>query len=90
MWQLKTLMKIETRGSSLSPRPSSRGGAAEVTMLIMPSAGATMTPSRIGVTRGGSRKNSTHQMVRTVPNQPSGVHTQNRKIVTSAKMPMNG
>ena len=55
-WQSNTLMKIEMRGSGLSPRPSSRGGTAVVIWLMRPSAGATTRPSRTGVTRGGSRK----------------------------------
>jgi hypothetical protein len=49
-------MKIEMRGKGVVPRPSSRGGGAVVIWLIIPSAGATMRPSRTGVTRGGSRK----------------------------------
>ena len=44
--------------STGSPRicDSFRGGAAVVIWLIRPSAGATTSPSRTGVTRGGSRK----------------------------------
>ena len=55
-WQSKTLINIEIRGNGFSPSPSSRGGAALVTWLTRPSAGATTRPSRTGVTRGGSRK----------------------------------
>ena len=43
-WQLNTLMKIEIRGSGLSPRPSSAGGIASVTIDTRPSAGATRCP----------------------------------------------
>jgi len=89
-WQLNTLMKIEIRGSGLSPRPSSAGGSTCVIIEIRPSAGATTMPSRTGVTRTGSRKNSAHQIVSKVPIQPSGVHSQNRSRLTSAKPPMNG
>ena len=56
MWQSNTLMKIETRGSGRSPSSSSFGGTALTTWLTRPSAGATMMPSRTGVTRAGSRK----------------------------------
>ena len=56
MWQSNTLMKIEMRGSGAAPRPSSGGGATVMTWLMRPSAGATTSPSRTGVTRGGSRK----------------------------------
>src|SRR6516164_6358003 len=90
IWQLNTLMKIEMRGSGLSPRPSSAGGTACAIIEMRPSAGATTMPSRTGVTRTGSRKNSAHQMVNTVPIQPSGAQIQNRNRLTSAKPPMNG
>src|SRR5262249_56337477 len=52
--------------------------------------GGSTRPSGVGVTRLGSRKNSAHQIVSTVPIQPSGDHSQNRIRLTSAKMPMNG
>ena len=55
-WQSNTLMKIETRGSGRSPRPSSIGGTALMILLTRPSAGDTTIPSRTGVTRTGSRK----------------------------------
>src|SRR5882724_7457971 len=55
-----------------------------------PSAGATTMPSRTGVTRTGSRKNSAHQTVSKVPIQPSGVQIQNRIKLPSAKPPING
>src|SRR5262245_43916757 len=83
-------MKIETRGKARSPRLSSGGGTALMILLTRPSAGATTKPSRVGVTRSGSRKNNAHQIVITVPIQPSGDHSQNRIKLTSAKMPMNG
>ena len=89
-WQLNTLMKIDTRGSGRSPRPSSCGGAALTTAEMRPSAGATTMPSRTGVTRTGSRKNSAHQIVSTVPIQPSGAQTRNRIRLASAKVPTNG
>ena len=89
-WQLNTLMKIEMRGSGLSPRPSSAGGNTCVIIEMRPSAGATTMPSRTGVTRTGSRKNNAHQIVSTVPIQPSGVQIQNRIRLASAKPPMNG
>ncbi len=89
-WQLNTLMKIEMRGSGLSPRPSSAGGSTCVTIDMRPSAGATTMPSRTGVTRTGSRKNSAHQTVSNVPIQPSGVQIQNRIRLASAKPPING
>jgi hypothetical protein len=59
-------------------------------MEMRPSAGETTTPSRTGVTRTGSRKNSAHQMVSTVPIQPNGVQIQNKIRLASAKPPMNG
>src|SRR5262245_2951540 len=90
MWQLNTFMKIETRGSARSPRLSSAGGTAWMILLTRPSAGATTSPSRVGVTRSGSRKNSAHQTVSTVPIQPSGDHSQNKSRLASANMPMNG
>src|SRR5438552_599451 len=80
-WQLNTLMKIETRINGLSPRPSSAGGSTCVIMEMRPSAGATTMPSRTAVTRTGSRKNSAHQTVSTVPIQPSGVLIQNDDLV---------
>jgi hypothetical protein len=83
-------MNIEMRGSGLSPRPSSAGGNTCVTIEMRPSAGATTMPSRTGVTRTGSRKNSAHQMVSNVPIQPSGVQIQNRIRLARAKPPMNG
>src|SRR6266581_1818339 len=83
-------MKIETRGKARSPRLSSAGGTALMILLMLPSAGATTSPSRVGVTRSGSRKNSAHQIVSTVLIQPSGDHSQNRSRLASAKMPMNG
>ena len=89
-WQLNTLMKIDTRGSGASPRPSSAGGSTCVTIEMRPSAGATTMPSRTGVTRTGSRKNSAHQTVSSVPIQPSGGQIQNRIRLTRAKPPMNG
>src|SRR5579885_457028 len=90
MWQSNTLIKIEIRGSGVDPRPNSCGGDRVVIWLTRPSAGATTKPSRTGVTRGGSRKKKAHQIVSTVPIQPSGVHSQNRDRATSAKAPMNG
>ena len=89
-WQLNTLMKIEMRGSGRSPRPSSAGGMTCVTIETRPSAGATTMPSRSGVTRTGSRKNSAHHTVSTVPIQPSGLQIQNSTRLASAKPPMNG
>src|SRR5689334_18673608 len=89
-WQLNTLMKIETRSSGRSPRPSSAGGIAFTIIETRPSAGETTMPSRTGVTRIGSRKNSAHQIVSTVPIQPSGVQIQNRIRLASAKPPMKG
>src|SRR5580693_1024314 len=83
-------MKIEIRGSGRSPRPSSAGGSTCVTIETRPSAGATTMPSRTGVTRTGSRKNSAHQSVSKTPIQPSGVQIQNRIRVASAKPPING
>ena len=83
-------MKIEMRGSGLSPSPSSAGGSTCATIETRPSAGDTTMPSRTGVTRTGSRKNSAHQTVSTVPIQPSGVQIQNRIRLASAKPPMNG
>ena len=45
-----------TRVSGASPRPSSAGGTAGTIIDTRPSAGLTTSPSRTGVTRGGSRK----------------------------------
>ena len=56
MWQSNTLMKIDTRGNCFSLKPISTGGTASTIWLTRPSAGATMSPSRTGVTRCGSRK----------------------------------
>ena len=89
-WQLNTLMKIEMRGSGRSPRPSSAGGSTCAIIETRPSAGDTTMPSRTGVTRTGSRKNSAHQIVSSVPIQPSGVQIQNRIRLASAKPPMKG
>ena len=89
-WQLNTLMKIEIRVSGLSPRPSSAGGSTCAIIETRPSAGATTMPSRTGVTRTGSRKNSAHHTVRSEPIQPSGVQIQNRIRLASAKPPMKG
>src|SRR5262245_5541783 len=90
MWQLNTFMKIETRGSARSPRLSSAGGTAWMILLTRPSAGATTSPSRVGVTRSGSRKNNAHQIVRTVAIQPSGDHSKNNSRLARANPPMNG
>ena len=90
MWQSNTLMKMETRSIGAAPRPSSCGSAIVVIWLTRPSAGATTRPSRTGVTRGGSRKNSVHQTVSKVPIQPSGVQIQNSTRLASAKAPMKG
>src|SRR3954466_3494149 len=49
-------MKIEMRGSGRLLSPSSGGGTALTTRLTRPSAGATTSPSRHGVTRAGTRK----------------------------------
>ena len=51
-----------------------------------------VTPVRDGivVTRTGSRKNSAHQTVSSVPIQPSGVQIQNSTRLASAKPPMKG
>ena len=46
--------------------------------------------SRNGVTRCGSRKNKAHQIVKTVPIQPSGVQIQKKMRLASAKPPMKG
>ena len=89
-WQLNTLMKTEMRGSGRSPRPSSAGGKTCAIMETRPSAGDTTMPSRTGVTRTGSRKNSAHQTVKAVPIQPSGVQIQNRIRLTAANAPMKG
>src|SRR5262245_19267681 len=89
-WQLNTLMKIDTRGSGAVPRPSSAGGTALTTRLTIPSAGATTMPSRTGVTRTGSRKKKAHHAVTMVAIQPSGDHTQNSTMLSTAKAPMNG
>ena len=89
-WQLNTLMKIEMRGNGVVPSPSSAGGTTIDTIETRPSAGDTTMPSRYGVVRTGSRKNSAHQTVRTVPIQPSGGQIQNATRLTSAKPPMKG
>src|SRR5262249_51811784 len=89
-WQLNTLMKIDTRGNGLSPSPSSAGGSACTTIDTRPSAGDTTMPSRTGVTRTGSRKNNAHQIVSTLPIQPSGGQIQNRPRRASAKPPRKG
>ena len=89
-WQLNTLMNTEMRGSGRSPSPSSAGGSAMVIIETRPSAGDTTSPSRTGVTRTGSRKNSAHHTVRMVPIHPSGDHSQNRTRLASAKPPMKG
>jgi len=88
--QLNTLMKIETRINGLSPRPSSAGGSTCVIMEDAAIGWRHPMPSRTAVTRTGSRKNSAHQTVSTVPIQPSGVQIQNRIRLASAKPPMNG
>ena len=89
-WQSNTLMKTETRGSGVVPSASSGGGTALTTRLTRPSAGEMTRPSPIGVTRGGSRKKYAHHSVSTVPSQPSGVQSQNRTRLASAKPPMKG
>src|ERR1051325_1402513 len=89
-WQSNTLMKIETRVSGFTPRPSSAGGTALMMRLTRPSAGATTMPSRTGVTRGGSRKKEAHHPVNRVPIQPSGDQIQKRTRLSSAKAPMKG
>ena len=83
-------MKIEMRGNGLSPSPNSCGGTACTTIETRPSAGATTMPSRNGVTRFGSRKNSAHQTVSKVPIQPSGVQIRKKIRLASAKPPMKG
>ena len=47
-------------------------------------------PSRIGVTRSGLRKKSAHQIVSSVPIQPSGVQIQNKMRLANAKPPTKG
>jgi hypothetical protein len=89
-WQLNTLMKIEMRGSGRRRARVRPAGTCIDHRLTRPSAGATTMPSRTGVTRTGSRKNSAHQTVSSVPIQPSGVQIQNRIRLASAKPPMNG
>ena len=49
-------MKTLTRVSGSAPSPSSAGGTAGAIIETTPSAGLTTSPSRAGVTRGGSRK----------------------------------
>ena len=55
-WQSKTFMKTLTRVRGSAPSPSSAGGTAGAIIETTPSAGLTTSPSRAGVTRGGSRK----------------------------------
>ena len=55
-WQSNTFMKMLIRVRAAGPSPRSAGGAAGAIIETTPSAGLTTRPSRVGVTRGGSRK----------------------------------
>ena len=55
-WQSNTFMNTEMRVIGSAASPVSGGGTAVTIRLTRPSAGETTRPSRIGVTRTGSRK----------------------------------
>ena len=87
----KTLMKIETRisGSSASPSgpTSSLGGGTVVIIVTIPSAGAMISPSPVGVVRIGSRKKAAIQAASPMLSQPSqsqSITHQNRRAIATA------
>src|SRR6185312_6772087 len=83
-------MNTERRGRGASPRPSSAGGTASTTGSNSPSAGQTIRPGPSGVTRSGSRKNATHQMVNGSSSQPRIGTTRKASTLAPAKRAMNG
>jgi hypothetical protein len=92
MWTSKTLMKMETRitGSGdmpSSPSISSAGGGTVAIRVTMPSAGATISPSPVGVVRTGSRKKAAVQIVTIANSQPTtsqSITHQNKAVIAAA------
>src|SRR5260370_6382796 len=77
------------RGTGSAPIPSSGGGGAGASETTVPSAGLTISPDRVGVTRQGSRKKYAIHRVTISPNQPSGDQRTNRITVARAAPAMN-
>ena len=77
------------RGTGSLPIANSGGGGAGASTTTMPSAGLTISPGRVGVTRQGSRKKYPIQRVRIRPTQPSGAHNRKRISVGTAAAAMN-
>ena len=63
------------------PSPARLGGGAGATDTTMPSAGLTIRPGRVGVTRHGSRKKYAIHNVTIVATQPAGLQNMNRSTV---------
>jgi hypothetical protein len=68
---------------------SSGGGGAFPIAATMPSAGLTINPGRVGVTRQGSRKKYAIHRVAISPTHPAGDHSRKSTSVTIAAMAMN-
>ncbi len=77
------------RGTGSAPIPSSGGGGAGISDTTIPSAGLTISPGRVGVTRHGSRKKYAIHSVTISPAQPAGCQRRNRTMVTAAAAAMN-
>ena len=80
---------MPTRGTGALPISSSGGGEAGASATTIPSAGLTISPGRVGVTRQGSRKKYAIHKVTISPVQPAGRQTRKRTTVASAAMAMN-
>ena len=77
------------RGTGSAPMSSSGGGGAGAIAATMPSAGLTISPGRVGVTRHGSRKKYAIHKVAITPTHPAGGHSRNRTSVTTAAIATN-
>src|SRR3954447_11621687 len=76
-------------GTGALPMSSSGGGGAGRIAATMPSAGLTISPGRVGVTRHGSRKKYAIHSVAITLIHPAGHHSRNRTSVTTAAIAMN-
>ena len=80
---------METRVLGSLPRPSSAGGTALPTLMIVPSAGATASPSCNGTIRSGSRKKNMSAAVAIAKSSPKVEESRNATTVAAAAIATN-
>ena len=78
------------RGRGVSPISNSDGGTASTINCTIPSPGETISPSRVGIVRSGSRKKYMTHKVTTAPMAASGPQIQPSTKVTTTAAATNG